>query len=499
MKGRVIRGVGAGALGQLISLVGRLALVPLYLYSWGQDLYAHWILLSAVVTYLSLADLGGQQYIAIRLTALRASGDRSEFDTTFQTALVLYALVSFALVVLLALALLLLSFLPYENWWQGDTWDSRIALGILGTSVVLSLPLGLMLGVYRANGHIATSAMLTNALLMAQIVLQALVLLAGGGFVAAAGAHLLPQLVLMLFLGRDLPMRYRDLDFFSMEKVDLGYARQFIRPSLDFFKVQMAFMLSMQGLILVVGAIGSAAEVVFFYAARTAANIVKQLLGVISHSVTPEFTRLHTLGSLNLLALTFSVSVQVSIVLAVAAALVIISFGEQIFGMWLGPDVAYDAVVVYLLFVWTGLSVYVYSAINLLLSMKEQRTVSRILLASTIIGLFLSYILGTFHGIYGVIVGIALADVLLLMIAIQIHVTRCVPIIDAGVAVKAVVPAFAILVIYRYSMEFAVLLFAAWLVVLIHGYKNHFSYSELMMLIGPRRARGADGVPNSRK
>lgn len=472
MKNRVIRGIGAGVLGQIISLVGRVALVPLYISYWGQELYAYWILLSAVVAYLALADFGGQQYIVMRLTALRARNDREGFETVFQTALAFYVSISVALTILLIILLMAGLVVPDGKLQVDHAFSVRIVIGILGTAVITSLPLGLMLGLYRAGGHVAMSYMLTNFMLLAQILMQVAVLVLGGGMIAAASAQLLPQLALMTFVVRDLPFRYTEHTFFSIDKADLSLAKQFIRPSFQFFQVQIAFILSMQGLILIVGAIGSASEVVFFYAARMAANIVKQMLGVISHTVVPEFTRLDAIGGQDALARVFSVGVRVSVILALAIALVIVSFGQEIFNVWLGPEVKYDHSMVYLLFVWTGLSVYVYFSINLLLAVNDQRFVSHVMLPCMAFGLGASYILGNAYGIYGVIIGMASVELVIISGAIQIRVARRFPGLGAEEALAVIGPAAIILSTSWYSVEYAVAMLALWLIFLMQKYKD---------------------------
>lgn len=86
---RVVKGLGANGYGQLVSVVVQLVGVPVLLYAWGPQLYGEWLILFAIPTYLSIADLGFSQSVANDMTARVARGDRAGALAAFQTLAVL--------------------------------------------------------------------------------------------------------------------------------------------------------------------------------------------------------------------------------------------------------------------------------------------------------------------------------------------------------------------------------------------------------------------------
>src|SRR5260370_24767798 len=58
VRGRLIRGFGATALGPVVTAIIQLGTVPLLLHAWGAAKYGDWLLLSAVPSYLGLSDMG---------------------------------------------------------------------------------------------------------------------------------------------------------------------------------------------------------------------------------------------------------------------------------------------------------------------------------------------------------------------------------------------------------------------------------------------------------
>jgi hypothetical protein len=58
MRGRLIRGFGATALGPVVTAIVQIVSVPLFLHVWGAKLYGKWLIISAIPNYLALSDMG---------------------------------------------------------------------------------------------------------------------------------------------------------------------------------------------------------------------------------------------------------------------------------------------------------------------------------------------------------------------------------------------------------------------------------------------------------
>ena len=76
---RILHGLSANAYGQLVVIVIQLAGVPILLHAWGTQLYGEWLILAAIPTYLSMADLGFSQSAGNDMTARMARGDVADF------------------------------------------------------------------------------------------------------------------------------------------------------------------------------------------------------------------------------------------------------------------------------------------------------------------------------------------------------------------------------------------------------------------------------------
>jgi hypothetical protein len=57
----LLAGVTANAFGQAVAVCIQLMGVPILLHYWGMQLYGEWLILTAITTYLAIADLGFSQ------------------------------------------------------------------------------------------------------------------------------------------------------------------------------------------------------------------------------------------------------------------------------------------------------------------------------------------------------------------------------------------------------------------------------------------------------
>src|SRR5688572_30252165 len=87
MVGRITRGLGALSLSAGVQIIGQIFVVPVALYAWGKVRYGEWILLTGLVTFLRLTDLGLQTFVVNRLCASYAQDDRDEMQRALHSAL----------------------------------------------------------------------------------------------------------------------------------------------------------------------------------------------------------------------------------------------------------------------------------------------------------------------------------------------------------------------------------------------------------------------------
>lgn len=411
MKGRILRAIGAEGLGQLLNVAVRLLLVPLFLAAWGFQTYGEWLILTAVAGLFSLADLGAQLYFVNRMTEAWAQGKLNEFKNIFSTGMFLFG-ITFA--VLMALMLAVLQLPGISNWLGIENTDPNVAywvLVIVCLRVLGSLPLGLLLGVYRATGAQATSVMYGNLILVIQLIVSVVVLSTGGSMILMALSEIIGVLfayILVVYnLQRYLPS---DVHLFRLHRPQMDILRQAWSPSLHFLGIQLAMAVMIQGSVIVVAKAMGPFEVVVFSTMRTIANVISRFLGMMSHSAWPEFTRLHSKQNTDQLQSLFHSIILASTFAGLLYLGVVQLFGAKLFELWLSKQLPYESLSMLMMGALVVLTNQWTLGGNLLMATNRHRDYALVQLPVNIIALVSAYFGGRWLGLEGLIGGLVLGQ-----------------------------------------------------------------------------------------
>ena len=437
---RVLRGVGANVVAQVIGTVSRVLAVPLFLSAWGADVYGEWLLLSSFAAYLTLTDLGGQLYIVNRLTQAYAHRDLRTLRMVLHTGLALFAALAVLAFVLFMAGVALV---PPESFLQITRTEHRtvlLVLGVLAFQICLSLPYGLILGVYRAVGMLPRSVMLSNVSLALQFVLTVAALWAGAGMVTVAVLQVVPLIVVLLYPLRDLSRRFPEIGLLSFTDVDLGTGKTFLRPSSQFFLIQGARAVSLHGTVLIVGSLLGQSAVVLFTSFRTMGNVMQGVLGLLVNASWPEITRLDSIRDTRRLRDLFLIISRSTMLVAVAVSAALHLWGEQLFSLWLGDHVEYSQALMDLMLVYLVQTSFWTVASYLLMATNAHRGLSRVLSASAPLSIGLAYVGGEHFGLPGVLMGMTAAELLLPFWIVPLLVARTQPSIPFSFFIREALP-----------------------------------------------------------
>lgn len=440
---RMVKGFGANAAGQGINIVSKLVLVPLFLKAWGADIYGEWLLLSSFVAYFSLTDLGGQVYIVNRLTQAYAQRDIPLFRKVLHSGLALFLLLP---VVALSLFVTAVALCPIEEPLK-ITLIPRgvvaVVAAILAAQFLVALPQGILLGVYRAVGLLSTGVMLANLMMLTHLGLTAAGLLAGVGMVWIAALQIVPFGLIAFMAAADLDKRFPDFAILSLREANRSTIRAFVRPSLNFFSIQLSQLFSIQGIVLVAGIFLGAVQVATFFALRAIANAIKQLLGLVTHTTWPEITRLDAENSVEKLHNVFRFVLRTSMAGGCIFFAIFHLWGEDIFRLWLGEALEYRQPLMDLLLLYVLQLVFWTACSHMLMATNAHRTLARVMLASSVLTLVAAYLGSRYFGLEGLIIGMIAAELVLPFWLVPLLLSRHQPVFTPGFYLMEAIPVIA--------------------------------------------------------
>lgn len=438
---RILKAVGAHSLGVGVVMAARIIYPPLFLRAWGVELYGEWLILSSAVLYLLLADLGGQLYIGNRLAEVYAKGDQKTFVKLLHTGMAMFLLVPSVMFLLFVAAV---SYFPVWTTFSVAETPHQVVfwvLTLLALQVCISLPIGILMGVYRAVGMLPRSAMLNNLNQLLQLALVSTALWFGVGMTGIAVAHLAPVVIVAAISLGELHRLHPEFNIRSLRSADWKMAREFIKPSAHFFSIQISQALTMQSVLLIVGALLNSAQVVLFAALRTVANSIRQVLAILMNSVWPDMTRLYAMDESGKLVMLFHVMLRATLVASVIFIGIFHYLGERIFELWLGKQVGYRQILMDLFLIYAFQFVFWTSCSNLLMAINRHHEISVLLLVSAVVTVVCVFFGGKQFGLAGVIGGLVAADLILPFWAVPMLLRKYVPSFSARFYLGEIVPA----------------------------------------------------------
>ncbi len=367
VRHRVLHGLGALFYGQALIIVIQLAGVPILLHAWGVRLYGDWLILFAVPSYLSMADLGFSQSAANDMTMRYARGDNAGTLAVFQSlALLVYGAAALGLLVFT----LLLWLLPLQRWCHLPGLpmnEVRWVVGLLAAEVLVKLADGVNHAGFRSHGEYGLHVALTYTTLFMQFSMIWAVALLGGGLLPAAAAFVLIRAAVTPGVAVWLLRRHRDLKL-GLAHASRARLRALVKPALANITTPLALALNMQGMVLAVGATLGPIAVVTFVTLRTLSRLISQTAWRVSHAFEPELAAAWGEPDRGLLRNLFEHSMRAGFWLALPLLIGVLALGSRILGIWTHHKVAMDAGLFYWLLLSALTSVLWYGALNLLKS-----------------------------------------------------------------------------------------------------------------------------------
>ena len=178
------------------------------------------LLLSSMVAYLSLTEMGSHLYIVNRMTQAYAYRDIDQFCKILHTGLALFLIIPIAVFIIFVAVIVFFNPATFLHITQTSHGTVMLVLAILAFQIVVSLPQSVLLRVYFAVEMLPRGVMLINCMQ-----LMNLIFLAGGlwrrwGMVPIAILQLIPYGLLAVVALWDLNRKFPQFKILSLREAD---------------------------------------------------------------------------------------------------------------------------------------------------------------------------------------------------------------------------------------------------------------------------------------
>ncbi len=324
-KSRILSGVAAHIYAQGVTVMTQLGSLPIFLSRWDLDKYGQWLMIVAMPAYLTISDVGLLTAAGNQMAMHQARHETAQVNRIFNSSMVALLVLTPALALLAGVLLLGFSF--------GLTVDQRTALFFMILSALITVGSGMFEAAYRPFGKYPRVTVLLTTARIVEWLGSIIGVFIGGTLTSAALGMLLGRAVsigvLTLMARRDVPEIHLNL-----RSADPKLIRQLLRSGVGFLAFPFGNIVTLQGMILLIGAQLGGAAVAVFNSIRVLTRMLTQISMLTGRSLAPEISLLHGSGDERAAAELTSRVLRKVVPITIVAALVLAPLGSTILRIW---------------------------------------------------------------------------------------------------------------------------------------------------------------------
>ena len=406
-----------------IAAANAILLVPLFLTAWGPAVYGKWLSLTAMITYMTLLDLGGQNYIGNILTGDYSRSLHERFREHLAEGLSFFALVSVSGFIVLA-GILLVPALSIPGIEAPLSPSSRWILLLVGCSFLLLIPQGILFTIFRASGVFARGMMIGNTVRFLTLVVLVIALVLHVGPVLFAGLMFLSSIVLLVATWRLGKVYVPSIGGLRLSLNAARRGKSFIIGALFFWLLSLASTINVHGIIVIMGVFVLPASIAVYATHRTASGLIGYIGNWLLAPVWPELTFLHEGGETQRLLEMSVLAVRIVTFLSAVAAMCLWVSLPLFYPFWTGNKLVFDPLLLAVLLLQSVIAAGWNSAGWSLLASNRHRGIAIIACINAALTITVTVVLAPRYGIVGVVVASFLADLVSSAIAYPLITAR---------------------------------------------------------------------------
>ncbi|MEQ1770195.1 MAG: hypothetical protein ABL879_10170 [Devosia sp.] len=402
--GRLLRaGMALGA-NNVGTVIVQLLTVPALIHAWQPGLYGEWLLLSTVLGYLAMSDLGLTSVAHNRIDAACARGDTAAASRSFLASLIILGVAVGGVLLIVVVAAALFGATMWDALPAMPAGEARLTLGLLLVDGVLLVGYSHVVNLLRSVQRVAELTTWQSAFRLSGMLAVPAVALLGGRPWAAALASLLVHAAFFFALVVRLRGKVTWLRLLGT-MFDRSEAKTLARLMATFALLPASTALYLQGALIVVGALLGPVAVALYSTMRTFTRLITQFVPIAGSAMWSELAHANASGDRVGVARMARLLLWVTPAVVFGLVAVYAIGGETFYQAWTGKKFTFD----HWLFVWLIAQASVLALATtlevLILSVNQHARYAVLYLLTTAAGLVLGYMLVPAVGLAGVPAG----------------------------------------------------------------------------------------------
>ena len=415
---RIRHGIAANMFGQVVSVAIQLATLPVLLRNWGVEAFGIWTLISVVPAYLGMADLGFTTAATSKMTMAYGRGDLQAARNTLKCVLALSLALAVAGTTLAGIGLYAWSADALSFGQRVDGVAIKFALMWLVVATLVSLGWNALSGALKASGQYPVATVFADSTrLVEALAILGVAGLFGGGIAEVAATSMVVRIVSTI-IGVMVIRHRAPWAELTLRGADLGELRSLAKPALAVLAIPIGYSLSLQGMILVVGAAIDVRAVALYTATRTVGRLSSQAVALANHASMPEVARAAGAGDWNRAGRLIWLNILAAAVVAVVFLAGVNLLGPGLIAIWLGGHLQPGWLLLLLVSTACAIQAMTNASGNMLIALNSHERYAYAFLAMSVLAVVLAYLVASGSGLTGVAVAIMGVEAAMLLITV---------------------------------------------------------------------------------
>ena len=437
---RALAGGLTGASGLIISLVAGFLMTPYILGRIGPAAYGLFILVSSLVAYGGMLDLGVGGAVVKLVAEFRARRQLEEAGVLVATVVRVYMVLALSCIgITLAAAVLVPSIF---NIPPSDAGTASLIVILMGSNLALAIfstpTVSILVGLQRYDVHnvIGTMGVLLSAI-------GTVIVLALGGGVVGMVALGIPMTICMRLAGAWYIRRVAPEVALRWHGASRAMTRRVASLSAAIFATQVSAPLQKQTDEIVIGAFLTISSITPYALARKLSESAFQVTNQFVRVLLPIASGYDPVADIARLRELYVASTRATVAIFLSMAVALIVYGDLILSVWVGPDYSGAAPLVVILVAANLALVSAYPAGAILQGMGRFRVIAVSSLASGLFNLALSIMLVQWIGVTGVALGTLIPTVIEALAVVMPYTMRVLMVTPQTVVIRVWLPTLA--------------------------------------------------------
>ena len=389
----------------IINIIIPILLTPYLLDKLGGELYGLWVLLSSIIVYFHLSNLG------MTTTYLKEISNKLDFivfskytSTTF--FFFLFVIFIMAVVFIIILFNLENIFLIGDNLIETAKIVFLVLFFIFGLSLIGTI----FDSILFANGFLYLKNIVAIITTSLSAILTYVVLDFGYSLIEISFIHLVVSFI-TLFIYYVISLKIVTVKI-SFKYFDFELLKSLFKPSLYYFLIGVSVMVSFYSDSIVISSFLGLTAVAIYSVAFKVINISEKILFKIVDIMFPDITRLFQEKKYDELLVKHNKVMLISLILGTMGYGLLYFFGIELIHFWVGEQYVVDAGVFYFLLAFSFIHIWNHVSSIFVMAMGLHREVSFSVTIEAFLNVLLSIVLLKYYGLMGVAMGTFFAHLL---------------------------------------------------------------------------------------